>query len=181
MDKKIISLVLSTFLMLGAMAGCSAGSSTVSTQSQVSQVSEQSSKQESSIIESSVESSLKEESSQQESDTLSILHGELLSANISDVDGKILVIKAKIKSSYSNKATVDQNYYNVADIIRNQNGNIYDSIDYWAVADMTDGDEAKVISFTVDKKTIQKVYNYQIADNQLGDYVTDLWIHQSLK
>ncbi len=69
MNKKTISLILSAFLMLGAMAGCSTGSSTVSTvstQSQVSQVLERSSKVESSIIESSLESSLKEESSEVE-------------------------------------------------------------------------------------------------------------------
>jgi len=36
-----------------------------------------------------------------------------------DID-KTVVIKAKIKPSYSNKTTIDQNYYSIADFIRNK-------------------------------------------------------------
>lgn len=112
------------------------------------------------------------------SDEYSILHGELVDTNVT---GTTLVIKAKIQPSMTNKMTVDQNYYNVCDIIRNQCGEQYDEIQYWAVADMADGSEGKVISFTVPKSVISTIATQQFADNQLGDYVTDLWILPSLK
>lgn len=96
-------------------------------------------------------------------------------------DGKTLVIKAKIKPSYSNKTTISQNYFNVADIIKNQGANSFETIDYWAVADMTDGSEEKVVSFTLDSYTIQNIYDGNIVDNLIGEYATDLWVHQSLR
>lgn len=108
----------------------------------------------------------------------SLKHGELL--EYTTIAGP-LVIKAKIESSLTNKLTINQNYMNVADIILNQGGNNFDEIQYWAVADMADGSESKVIQFTLDKNTIDGVYNGNIVDIQLGDYVTDLWILPSLK
>lgn len=118
-----------------------------------------------------------------------ILHGELLSLNENCRDytddfqclGEIVVIKAKIKQSYNNKATIDQNYYNVEDFIKNNNGSKYEEIQYWAVADMESGIERKVISFTVNKDIINKIKNDQIVANQLGNYLDDLWIINSLK
>ena len=60
--------------------------------------------------------------------------------------------------------------------------NQYDEIQYWVVADMTDGSEQKVVSFTVPKATIDMVASAErFADNTLGDYVDELWIHQSLR
>lgn len=109
---------------------------------------------------------------------IKILHGDLL--NVTNTDSNGIVINVKITSSYSNKATIDQNYFNVEDFIKNQSGNQYDSIDYWAVADMADGSEQKVVSFVVDKDTIQKIYDGQIVATQYGDYVKDLYILPSL-
>lgn len=106
-----------------------------------------------------------------------IEHGDLLDTKI---NGTTLVIKTKITPSFSNKATIDQNYFNVCDIIKKQGGNDYEEIQYWAVADMTDGSEGKVISFTVPKDVIDSVYAEKIVDNKLGDYVEDLWILPSL-
>ncbi|MCR5403951.1 MAG: hypothetical protein K6E91_09085 [Butyrivibrio sp.] len=96
------------------------------------------------------------------------------------INGTSLIIKAKISPSYSKEATIDQNYYSVCDIIKNQGGDKYDSIQYWAVADMTDGSEGKVISFTVPKQIIDRVVSGEIVDNKLGDYLEDLWILPSL-
>lgn len=112
----------------------------------------------------------------------SVKFGELISWIENNIDGKnVLVVKAKISDGYSNKATIKQNYWNVSDIIKNQNGDAFDEIQYWAVADMTDGSESKVISFTLDKSTIQGIKDENIVDIQLGDYVTDLWILPSLQ
>ena len=104
--------------------------------------------------------------------------GELLSASVM---GGTLTIKARIKDSYSNKATVDQNYYNVCDIITAQDGSAFDEISYWAVMTMIDGEDRKVLSFTVPKKIIDIVAAGNFPDNKLGDYLDDLWVHDSLK
>lgn len=111
-------------------------------------------------------------------DTYSIEHGDLVEAT---VNGNTLIIKAKIESSYSNKATINQNYFNIEDIIKNQDGNKFDVIDYWAVADMQDGSEGKVISFTLEKDVIKNIYDGNIVANQIGNYVKDLWILPSLQ
>lgn len=115
-------------------------------------------------------------------ETFSMLHGTLIDANPKGgTDGKTLVIKTKIESSATNNLTIKQNYFNIADIIHNQGGNEFNCIDYWAVADMTSGDEEKVVAFTLSKEVINMVYENQIADNQIGEYADDLFIHPSLQ
>lgn len=107
-----------------------------------------------------------------------VLHGELLSV-IDDEDG-LAVVKVKISKSYSKSSTIAQNYFNVSDLIKNRGFDKYTEIQYWAVADMNDGSEQKVISFTLDKDTIQAIANNEIVDNQIGDYSDDLWVHPNL-
>lgn len=109
--------------------------------------------------------------------SFSIPYGELVDVTIT---GTSLVLKAKISPSYSNKATIDQNYYNVCRVIQEQGGSQFSKISYWAVADMTDGSEGKVISFTVGKDLIARIAAGNFADNTLGDYLTDLWVLPSL-
>lgn len=77
--------------------------------------------------------------------------------------------------------TISQNYYNACDIIRNQGGDEFTEIQYWAVADMTDGTEGKVLSFTVPKYVIDMISSGGFADNTLGEYAEDLWILPSLQ
>lgn len=116
-------------------------------------------------------------------------HGELLDVketcldynNDSSCNNYVLVIKTKIKKSYSNKATINQNYFNIANYIKNNDVSKFSEIQYWAVADMSDGNESKVISFTVPKNVIDGIIAENLIDNQLGDYVTDLYILESLK
>ena len=109
-------------------------------------------------------------------------YGELLSTTTNNIDGKeVIVIKAKIESSLTNKLTIDQNYYNVADMIKNQDCDKFDEIQYWAVADMSSGNESKVISFTLNSDTIKQIKDEKIVDNQIGNYADDLWILPSLK
>lgn len=109
--------------------------------------------------------------------SVTLLHGTLLEKK---AIGDNLTIKAKIEPSYSNKVTIDQNYYNIEDIIKKQGGTRFSHIDYWAVADMADGSEQKVISFTLSGDTIQKIADSQIVANQMGTYVDDLFILPSL-
>lgn len=108
----------------------------------------------------------------------SLLHGELLSVT---ENGDIVVVKAKITSSYNNEATVTQNYFNVVDLINKQGFDKYSEIQYWAVADMNNGEEEKVVSFTVPSDLIEKIKDKKVVDNQLGNYVQELWVHQSLR
>ena len=111
-----------------------------------------------------------------------LMYGELQSFVINpDTTKKSCIIKAKIEPSYSNKTTIHQNFYNVENFIKKQNGNKYDEIQYWAVADMQSGEESKVISFTLNKKTIDDLYNNKIATNMLDNYLEDYWIVDSLK
>lgn len=116
-------------------------------------------------------------------------HGELL--DIKDTCAEynddytcktyVLVLKAKIKKSYSNKATINQNYFNVADYIRKNDVSKFSEVQYWAIADMSDGSESKIISFTVSKNLIDKIIKGEVVDNQLGGYVSELYILESLK
>lgn len=116
------------------------------------------------------------------SNNCKLVFGELQSFVISpDTTKKSCIIKAKIEPSYSNKTTIHQNFYNIEDFIKNQNGNGYDEIQYWAVAEMQSGEESKVISFTLNKKTIEDLYNNKIAANKLDNYLDDFWVIESLK
>lgn len=132
-------------------------------------------------VEKSTESTGESTGGESEAAAYTLEHGELVSAITNEIDGQsVLVIKAKISSSYNNEATVDQNYYNVADLIQSQVCDVFDELQYWAVADMSDGSEQKVVSFTVDADLIQKIAAGEVVENQLGDYVTDLYILPSL-
>ncbi len=93
----------------------------------------------------------------------------------------VTVIKAKIEPSANNTATIDQNYYNVVHYIEDNDMTGIDEIRYWAVADMTNGKEQKAISFTVPKELIDQIKDGKVVANQLGGYVTDLWMIDSLK
>lgn len=108
---------------------------------------------------------------------LDIEYGEFVEAI---ENGDILVVKAKISPSYSNKATINQNSFNVEDIVKNQVGNKYKEIQYWAVADMADGSESKVVSFTIGEKVIEAILNGTIPGNMVMDYASDVWILPSL-
>ena len=109
--------------------------------------------------------------------SIKMQHGDFVEATI---NGTTLVVKAKISPSVNNEATINQNYWNVGNIVRKQNGYVFHEIQYWAVADMKDGSESKVIMFTVPKDLIAKIYNQEMPDEQMADYVQDLWILPSL-
>lgn len=109
---------------------------------------------------------------------LEIQHGELLSVIYND---GVVVVKAKIQPNLTNNLTIEQNYFNIGDLIKNHGFNTCEELQYWAVADMTSGEEVKVISFDLDKDTIDNLYNEKIFENQLEDYVDNLFVHVSLK
>lgn len=113
--------------------------------------------------------------------SLTVPHGEVLDVNVT---GDILVVKAKITPSFSNHSTISQNFFNLEDLIKNQDCSKYNEIQYWAVSDMTDGSESKVISFTAPKSTIDGIKDGSIEAIAYLDeygYVTDVYILPSLK
>lgn len=113
----------------------------------------------------------------EEDNALKMNTGEILDVK---ENGDTLIVKAKVKSLLNNKQTVDQNYYNACEIIRSYTGDCT-VLDYWAVADMSDGSEGKIISFVVPSEVFTIIKTQQFPDNTLGEYVTDLWILPSLK
>lgn len=106
-------------------------------------------------------------------------YGELLEFTDNRETNGVVIVKAKISPSSTNALTVAQNYHNVVDLIKH-----YDlsgcELQYWAVADMTDGTENKVVSFTVPADQVGIVASGEIVATQLPDLVTDLWILPSL-
>lgn len=115
-------------------------------------------------------------------DIPSVKYGKLLDVNKNGgADGKTLVIKVKIEPNLTNRLTIQQNYHNIEEIVKKRDGDKYNAIDYWAVADMTSGDESKVISFTVSKAMIDKIIDGKIYPPEYSNYLDDLWILPSLK
>lgn len=109
-------------------------------------------------------------------------YGKLLDSNPNGgTEGNTLVIKAKITPSLTNEMTITQNYHNIVDLVLEQRCDTFDSIDYWAVADMADGSEGKVISFLVNSECINGIKNKNIAALTLDQYLEDLWILPSLQ
>lgn len=106
-----------------------------------------------------------------------IPHGELLSVITAD---DVMVIKAKINDNLNNNMTIKQNGYNVEDfVLKNDMSNI-NELQYWAVADMNDGSESKVVSFTLDKNMINSIKNKSLFGNNIVNTANDVWIHPSL-
>lgn len=119
------------------------------------------------------------ESARSESQELKF--GKLLDVTETNLTDKtICVVKAKISPSYSNKATVDQNYFNIEHLIKNCGFDKYDELQYWAIADMTNGSESKVFSCTVSKTLMNSILNGTVAASEYGAFVNDLWILPSL-
>lgn len=164
---KIIIGIVVAILVIGVIGGI-AGGSDESSQPVASS-------QESSAAESS---SASVEAETPASDLTKLEYGELLDET---TNYGVTVIKAKISPSATNNMTIDQNYYNVEDYIKTHDMNGITELQYWAVADMNSGNESKVVSFTVPEELIAKIQAGDVPANQLGDYVTDLWVHQSLK
>lgn len=173
--KKWIVIAVVVVIILAAAIGGGGGSDTDEAESQAS------STEVATETEAATETEQTEVDETEQAASYELEYGELVSAVENEIDGQnVLVIKAKITSSYSNTATVDQNYYNVEDLITGQGCDSFDEIQYWAVADMSDGSEEKVVSFTVSAELIQKIAAGEVVTNQLGDYVDDLYIHASL-
>ena len=108
---------------------------------------------------------------------MKLAHGEILSITQS---GDIVIVKAKIPENITNDMIIKENYYNVEKLITKNGFNTANEIKYLAVMDMS-GNEIKVISFDLDKSTIDGIYAERILGSQIGDYAKNLWIAPALK
>lgn len=113
-------------------------------------------------------------------EAVTVKYGELLELNDNREARGVVVVKAKITPNMTNALTVSQNYHNAVDLIENQ-GFADCELQYWAVADMSDGSESKVISFTVPQDVVAQVAAGDVVATTLPDLVTDLWILPSLQ
>lgn len=181
--KKALAFMIA-LSMSAAMSGCGALFLLASLGSDSSEATESTTvetTEESTTVETTEETTQETTEKITKETEISMEFGEIESVIYNNIDGKsVAVVKAKITPSYSNEATINQNYFNVEDLIVNQGFDKYDEIQYWAVADMTNGSESKVISFTVDAEVIDLLKNKKIPANMLGDYLDDLWVLPSL-
>lgn len=107
---------------------------------------------------------------------LKLSHGDLLSIKQS---GSIVVVKAKITENLSNQLTIDQNYFNVQDLIKKNGFNTCSELQYWAVIDK--GMETKVISFDLDKTAIDSIYSDKVIGSDIEKVTKNLWIAPALQ
>lgn len=113
---------------------------------------------------------------------LHLQFGDLVSVTKSPTSNSVLV-KVKIKPILSNNMTITicQNYHNICELIRKNGFDACSEIKYWAVADMTNGKESKVVAFTVNENVIKDIKNRKVFAIRLGNYVDNLFIHPSLR
>lgn len=108
---------------------------------------------------------------------LQLSHGDVVSIL---QNGDVVILTAKVKENLTNKMIIDQNYYIVEDLIKDNGFNTCNRLKYMSVMDVN-GDEMKVVSFDLNKEIIDKVYNEQIFGSQIGDNAENLWINNALK
>lgn len=172
---KIVLVAVVVLLVIGAI-GSQAKDGGDGGKAQQPQQAQQTAKQDEAKQEAPKQDAAEKDAAKQQPSGLE--HGELIDETRND---GVIVIKAKISPSATNKATIDQNYYNVEDYIKSHDMEGVTEVQYWAVADMTNGKEEKVVSFTVPAALIPRIQAGSVPANQLGDYVDELWVHQSLR
>ena len=94
--------------------------------------------------------------------------------------GDTLYIKVKIKENEDKELTVEQNEFNIENLVTSQGADKFNSIEYTAVMDK-DGKESDVLSFTVNKETIQNLKDKKINIGTVIARSEDVFIASNLK
>lgn len=105
------------------------------------------------------------------------LLGELVEAKEA---GDTLYIKVKIKENEDKELTIEQNEFNVEDLVTTQGADKFNKIEYIAVMDK-DGKETDALSFTVNKETIQNLKDKKINIGTVIARSEDVNIASNLK
>lgn len=95
--------------------------------------------------------------------------------------GGNITIKAKIIVKSSNDLTRKSCYFDMYDAIKDYGLDNYLNLSFWAVADMTNGTEQKVISFDIPQDVMKKVADGSIEEGQLINYATDEWLSPAIQ
>lgn len=115
--------------------------------------------------------------SDQTNDVLKLQHGEVVSINESP---SVTVIKVKVSQSYSNKATVNQNYYNLEGIVKNSRYGLCDELQYWAVTE-ENGEDVKIFACDLSGSLMDAIRDGSVFGEYIGKYADNLWIHPGLQ
>lgn len=130
------------------------------------------------IVSIAMDDSTPTENISEDKSEYSVQFGELLDVTTTE---DVMVIKTKIEPNLTDKMTIQQNAHNVEKFILDNDLDNINELQYWAVADMTNGSESKVISFTLDKYMIDAVKNKSLFGANIIDNAKDVWIHPSLE
>lgn len=170
---KIITSLMAVLLLL-ALAGCTITDPEDATQSQ-----DQQDPVATAPADPIVTTADPEQSDDDGEESTMLEYGDLISINDNRDSNGVVVVKAKVYPLPNGNFLVLQNYYNVIGLIQDHDFTDCE-MQYWAVADI-DGDEIKVISFTMPPELVAQVVDGGDMATQLEDLVEDLYVHSSLK
>ena len=91
------------------------------------------------------------------------------------------VISVLIEPSYSNEATVAQNFHNIESLILEGGGDMFREIQYHAFMKTATGERLKAATFTVDADLISAIKSGTVLATTMSDYLDDLWVTSQLR
>ena len=110
--------------------------------------------------------------------SLAAKHSTLKEAEWNETDNTIfLLVEGKEKGSAW--ISLEDNFDNIVDLVRNQGCNRYDRLDYFYYAYSSDGSFDTAVSFCVEKPLIEQIMNGTADKTGIKDKVTDLYINES--
>lgn len=110
---------------------------------------------------------------------LELKYGKIESIAYNNYDNDATIVVKAIVNESSRSRAIDANYQNAVQLIRENGLHACNEFQYWSVSEMSNG-EQKSMSFTLDKDTIDKIYNKSISDGDIEKYAKDVWVNPAL-
>ena len=92
---------------------------------------------------------------------------------------QVCTLKVKIQAKRTKDQTVEQNYYNIIQFVKN-NPDKYDVIHYEGVAENSGGEEVKAVTFDVSKELIQSIQGGTVEAKDIPEKAENLYILYTL-
>lgn len=109
-----------------------------------------------------------------------VTYGKVLSQDETEENGKqVCALKVKIQAKRTKDQTVEQNYYNIIQFVKN-NPDKYDEIHYEGVAENSGGEEVKAVTFDVSKELIQSIRGGTVEAKDIPEKAENLYILYTL-
>ena len=109
-----------------------------------------------------------------------VTYGKVLSQDETTENGKqVCTLKVKIQAKRTKDQTVEQNYYNIIQFVKN-NPDKYDVIHYEGVAENSGGEEVKAVTFDVSKELIQSIQSGTVEAKDIPEKAENLYILYTL-